>query len=191
METTIEIRMAAQADAKEILEIYKPYITHTAITFEYTVPTVEEFAERIGFILTKYPYIVATKGKHIIGYAYASAFKNRQAYDWAVETSIYVSQEHHGKGIGKKLYLSLEDILTQQNVLNLNACIAFISTDDPHLTNASMYFHQHLGYRKAAHFFKCGYKFGAWYDMIWMEKLIGKHISNPEPFIPITELYIT
>lgn len=85
------------------------------------------------------------------------------------------------------MYLALEEILKRQNILNLNACIAYTSTENAYLTNTSMYFHEHLGYKKIGHFTKCGYKFGSWYDMIWMEKIIGEHSETPKSVIPISE----
>ncbi|WP_147565295.1 GNAT family N-acetyltransferase [Clostridium tyrobutyricum] len=185
--TNITIRMATKADAKEILDIYVPYVNNTAISFEYDVPSVEEFTDRIINISKQYPYIVAIDSNRIIGYAYASSFNKRVAYDWAVETTIYLRQNCRGKGIGKKLYLALEEILKRQNILNLNACIAYTSTENAYLTNTSMYFHEHLGYKKIGHFTKCGYKFGSWYDMIWMEKIIGEHSETPKSVIPISE----
>lgn len=189
MNTSVTIRMATKEDAKEILEIYAPYVKDTAITFEYDVPTVEEFGDRINNTLKKYPYIVAIDSNQIIGYAYVSSFKGRAAYDWAVETTVYVRQNCQGKGVGKKLYLALEEILKRQNILNMNACIAYTSIEDINLTNDSKYFHEHLGYNKVAHFSKCGYKFKKWYDMIWMEKIIGEHSANPKPVISISELH--
>jgi len=189
LETDIILRMATKEDAEEILEIYAPYVTDTAISFEYHVPSVKEFAERITHIMKKYPYIVAIENNRIIGYAYASAFKERAAYDWAVETTVYLRQDCRGKGVGKKLYLALEEILRKQNILNLNACIAYTSTDNVYLTNASIYFHYQLGYKKVGHFTKCGYKFETWYDMIWMEKMIGEHSFNPKSVISITDLH--
>ncbi|KPU44282.1 phosphinothricin N-acetyltransferase [Oxobacter pfennigii] len=190
MDENILIRMASSKDAKEILDIYAPYIRDTAITFEYDVPTVDEFAQRIKDTLKMYPYIVAIKDGNIAGYAYASEFKKRAAYDWAVETSIYLKQGYSGKGLGKKLYLALEEILKKQNIINLNACIAYASAEDAHLGNTSMKFHEHLGYKLTGHFNKCGYKFGTWYDIIWMEKIIGEHFENPAPVIPITQLKV-
>lgn len=185
--TNITIRMATKADVKEILDIYVPYVNNTAISFEYDVPSVEEFTDRIINISKQYPYIVAIDSNRIIGYAYASSFNKRVAYDWAVETTIYLRQNCRGKGIGRKLYLALEEILKRQNILNLNACIAYTSTENAYLTNTSMYFHEHLGYKKIGHFTKCGYKFGSWYDMIWMEKIIGEHSETPKSVIPISE----
>ena len=188
MDTNILIRMAKVEDAEELLKIYSPYVTDTAITFEYDIPSVIEFSRRIKNILQIYPYIVALEGQHIVGYAYASAFKERAAYSWAVETTVYLRRDCRGKGLGKKLYLALEDILKRQNIINLNACIAFTSVKDIHLNNASAAFHEHLGYSKVAHFTKCGYKFGTWYDMIWMEKMIGDHPEIPSPVIPIARI---
>lgn len=180
----IIIRTATAEDAEILLEIYRPYVENTAISFEYEVPTVEEFQKRIENTLQMYPYIAAVAGDKIVGYAYASAFKQRKAYDWAVETSIYVDMKAQGLGVGKKLYLALEEILKKQNILNLNACISYTDREDERLTNHSMHFHEHLGYRLVGKFHQCGYKFGNWYDMIWMEKMIGEHAGIPEKVIP-------
>jgi L-amino acid N-acyltransferase YncA len=189
MDTDVSIRMATEADAEELLKIYAPYVTDTAITFEYDVPSVAEFARRIRNTLQMYPYLVALEHGRIVGYTYASAFHERAAYRWAVETTIYLEQNCRGRGLGKKLYLSLEEILKRQNIMNLNACIAYTPCKDLHLDNTSPAFHEHLGYTKVAHFTKCGYKFGTWYDMIWMEKIIGAHPDTPAPVLPITEIY--
>lgn len=190
MNTDVLIRMAEESDAEEILKIYSPYITDTAITFEYDIPSLEEFKGRIKKTLKMYPYIVALDDNCIVGYAYASAFKERAAYNWSVETTIYMKQECKGKGLGKKLYLALEDILRRQNIINLNACIAYTFTDDVHLSNSSSAFHEHFGFKKVAHFSKCGYKFGTWYDMIWMEKMIGEHPETPDQVIPISDIQL-
>jgi phosphinothricin acetyltransferase len=88
------------------------------------------------------------------------------------------------------MYLALADILKRQNVINLYACVAYTSVEDAHLDNSSMAFHEHLGYSKVAHFTKCGYKFGKWYDVIWMEKILGAHPDTPVPFIPVSQIQI-
>lgn len=173
------IRIATKQDARELLEIYAPYVEKTAITFEYTVPTVQEFENRISRILEKYPYIVAEKNGRIVGYAYADAFKSRAAYDWAVETTIYVREDQQKTGIGRELYEALEKILSMQNILNLNACIAYPEAEDKYLTQNSVQFHKHFGYRLVGEFYKCGYKFDRWYNMVWMEKHIGEHKTPP------------
>ncbi|MDD6203134.1 MAG: GNAT family N-acetyltransferase [Lachnospiraceae bacterium] len=174
------IRIAKIQDAKELISIYAPYVEKTAITFEYTVPTIEEFEKRIEQVLEKYPYLVAERHGEIVGYAYAGTFKGRAAYDWAVETTVYVREDQKKTGVGQQLYEALEKTLALQNILNLNACIAYTQEEDPYLTKDSVAFHQHLGYRLVGEFHQCGYKFGRWYNMVWMEKHIGEHKDFPE-----------
>lgn len=179
----IEIREAKEADVAGLLAIYAPYVEHTAITFEYEVPTLEEFTDRIRQTKTKYPYLVAKRDGKVLGYAYAGQFHAREAYAWAVETSIYVHESCKHTGIGGKLHAALEEALKEQGFLNMNACIAYAPNEDEYLTNNSVEFHAHLGYRMVGQFYQCGYKFGRWYDMVWMEKLIGEHGANPKrPF---------
>lgn len=184
----LQIRVATKEDAEALLAIYAPYVEKTAITFEYEVPSIEEFRCRIQETLKKYPYLVAEKNGKIVGYAYAGAFHVRPAYDWAVETSIYVSELQKGEGIGKALYKALEEQLSRLHILNLNACIAYPETEDEHLNKDSVRFHTHLGYRMVGEFYQCGYKFDRWYSMVWMEKHIGAHPSNPAKVIWFSEL---
>ncbi len=174
------IRIASEEDAAELLEIYRPYVENTAITFEYTCPCEAEFRERIRNTLQFYPYLVEEQEGVIRGYAYAGAFQKRAAYRWAAETSIYVRQDIHGKGIGRELYAALEKALQLQGIRNAEACIAAPRGRDPYLTDNSIGFHGHLGYRMAGRFEQCAYKFERWYDMVWMEKRIGEHPAMPE-----------
>ncbi len=185
----IRIRPAALADAPVLLDLYAPYVEHTAITFEYDVPSLQEFSRRMEAVLRRYPYLTAESGGTPVGYAYASPFHERAAYGWAVETSIYVSQSVRGQGVGGALYQALERVLARQHILNLNACIAVPPPEgDPYLTGDSAAFHSHLGYRPVGRFHQCGYKFGRWYDMIWMEKLLAPHPERPEAVVPFPEL---
>ena len=186
----ITTRIATTADAKALLAIYTPYVEQTAITFEYDVPTLEEFTSRIQNTLRKFPYIIAEENNRILGYAYASPFKERAAYGWSVETSIYVKQDERQKGIGRILYDRLEEILKKQGILNVNACIGYPQIEDEYLTKDSVRFHEKLGYSMVGTFHKCGYKFGRWYDMVWMEKFIGEHDTegSPPEVIPFTQL---
>ena len=177
----MNIRIATPEDASAILAIYKPYVESSNITFEYEVPSLEEFTERVCKILLRYPYLVAEDNDKIIGYAYASAFKTRAAYSWSVETSIYVEQSTHNTGVGKALYEALEHYLAQQNVCNLCACIAYPNPP-------SVAFHERFGYKTVAHFHSSGYKSGEWIDMIWMEKTLCSHNIPPNPFIPFPQL---
>lgn len=169
------IREASPSDAKALLDIYAPYVTDTAITFEYDIPSEEEFKGRIESTLKKYPYLVAEVEGKPVGYCYAGVFKNRAAYNHCVETSIYIAQDFQGYGIGTALYEELEQKLRPLGILNVNACISFIDTPNEYLTNQSPEFHARRGYQTVAHFHKCGFKFGKWFDMIWMEKMIGPH----------------
>ena len=175
-----KIRIATEQDAEELLEIYAPYVENTAITFEYTVPTVQEFTRRIRHVLEKYPYLVAEREGKIAGYAYAGTFKERAAYDWSVETTVYVREDQKKTGVGRELYEMLEKLLALQNIQNLNACIAYLEVEDQYLTHNSVQFHEHLGYRLVGEFYKCGYKSGRWYNMVWMEKHIGGHEDRPQ-----------
>lgn len=184
----MQIRVATEEDAEELLQIYRPYVEETVITFEYEVPSAEEFRQRITHTLEKYPYLVAEKEGRIVGYAYASAFKERAAYDWAVETTIYLEKGSRKKGIGRNIYNALEDALRMQHILNLNACIGYPEVEDEYLTKNSADFHAHLGYRLVGEFKQCGYKFGRWYNMVWMEKMTGEHGEKPEPVIPFPEV---
>lgn len=182
------IRAAVPDDAKELLEIYAPYIERSAISFENTVPTVANFRKRISDTLKTYPYLVLVCENEILGYAYAAPFKNRPAYNWCVETTIYVKHGYARRGLGKKLYSALENILRSQNILNMNACIAHTSGASEYLTNASEEFHKKMGFKKAAHFSQCGFKFGKWFDMVWMQKIIGPHTEKTKAIIPFSEL---
>jgi phosphinothricin acetyltransferase len=184
---SVQIRTARPDDLRELLAVYAPYILGTTITFEETVPSVEEFRARIETTLERYPYLVAEEvlpageSTRILGYAYAGAYSSRVAYDWSVETAIYVSREASGRGVGSALYRELERVLARQHVVNLGACI---TTEN----EGSLAFHRHLGYEKVAEFKHFGFKFGRWLDVTWMEKTLGELPAQPEPFVPFGEL---
>ena len=184
----LTIRMAVPTDTEALLAIYAPYVQNTAITYEYDVPTPEEFSARIAKTLKSYPYLVAEHQGEVVGYAYAGRLHERKAYDWAVETSIYVRQDLRGMGLGCRLYDALEALLKRQNVISVNACIAFPEVEDEYLTRNSVRFHERMGYRLIGHFHRCAYKFGRWYDMVWMEKALGDFPDTPDPFIPLPQL---
>ncbi len=171
----MHIRSATEKDAGRLLEIYAYYVEKTAISFEYDVPSPEEFRRRIAHILEKYPYLVAEEDGVIVGYAYAGVFKGRAAYDHSCEVTVYVDRKAKGKGYGRALYEALEEALRKQGILNLYACIGDPIEEDEYLTKNSEAFHRHMGYAKVGEFHRCGYKFGRWYNMIWMEKIIGEH----------------
>ena len=184
----VMIRFATEEDAEELLRIYSYYVENTAITFEYDTPALDEFKYRIRTIKAMYPYLVSEVDGKIVGYAYANTFKDRAAYDWAVETTIYLDKDARGKGYGKELYEALEKVLKAQNITNLYACIGYPEVEDQYLTKNSVQYHEHLGYRFIGTFKKCGYKFNRWYDMVWMEKMIGEHSKNQKEVILFREI---
>ena len=163
----MNIRLAKKSDAAALLAIYAPYVENTAITFEYEVPTIEDFANRIEKTLRKHPYLVAEEDGLILGYAYASTYYARAAYDWAVELSVYVSQDARGKGVGSKLYDELEGLLDQMGYMHFLACVSLPNED-------SLAFHAKRGYQQVAHFPKIGYKFERWHDIVWLQKSLEK-----------------
>ena len=169
------IRSATTEDAARLLEIYAYYVENTAISFECEVPSLEEFKNRIAATLKKYPYLVLEEDGMIRGYAYAGIFKGRAAYDHCCEVTIYLDRDSKRHGFARALYEELEKELRKIGIINLYACIADPVSEDEYLTKNSEQFHQHMGYAKVGEFHKCGYKFGRWYNMIWMEKMIGEH----------------
>ena len=183
--SSVKIRLASKKDAAKIRKIYEPYVLNTAITFEYDVPSIQEFNIRIKNTLKKYPYLVAEDDTDIIGYCYASQFRSRIAYCHGAELSVYIRQDFRHKGIGKLLYTELEKLLRNQNVFILYAAISATERkDDDYLTDQSLRFHKKEGFTETARHEKCGCKFGKWYDIVWMEKRISEIIDNPPPFIP-------
>ena len=169
------IRLATVEDAPKLLEIYRYYVESTAITYEYDVPSLEEFEKRIENVLKNFPYIVAEQDGTILGYAYASKFHERAAYQWSVEMSIYLDKDQKRNGLGRMLYEELEKRLKDQGILNLYACIGYPEKEDEYLTYDSVRFHEKMGYKLIGEFHKCGKKFDRWYNMVWMEKIIGEH----------------
>ena len=184
----MEIRMATVADAEEMLEIYTPYVTDTAITFEYDTPTIEDFRGRVERTLQRYPWLVATEKGKILGYAYAGAFHPRAAYQHSAELSVYLRMDERGKGLGRKMYDALTEILLKQNVYLLHACIAVADPEDEYLTNDSEKFHLALGFAHSARHDRIGYKFGRWYGMIWMDKEIHPRDADPKAFVALPDI---
>ena len=180
MMKSVLIRQAKLSDAAAILKIYEYYVLETAITYEYVVPSLEEFEGRMRHIMQKYPYLVLEEDGVIRGYAYAGAFHVRAAYNWSSEMTIYLDKDAKGCGYGRMLYEKLEELLKEMGITNLYACIGYPEEDDEYLTRNSANFHAHLGFTECGRFHNCGYKFNRWYHMIWMEKIIGEHVKEQE-----------
>ena len=176
----IEIRTAKKEDAERLLEIYDYYVRNTAVSFEYETPSLDEFMSRMEHTLTKYPYLVIVMDGRIEGYAYAGPFKGRPAYGWSCEISIYLDRSVLKCGLGRMLSEALEEELRKMGILNVYGCIAYPEKEDEYLTTNSADYHKHLGFETVGTFHRCAYKFGRWYNMIWMEKNIGEHVEHPD-----------
>ena len=168
------IRIATKKDISAILEIYAPYIINTTYTFEYTVPTLEEFTARFETITAQFPWLVWEENGKVVGYAYGSAPFERSAYSWCGEVSIYLAPEAHKRGIGKALYAVLEEIMWQQGY---RVIYSLITSEN----EGSVRFHEKVGYVHSFECKNCGLKFGRWLGVIWMEK---RKISVEIPSAP-------
>ena len=157
------IRLARESDIPEMLEIYGPYVRETAYSFEYTVPTIEEFTARFRHHTHYCPWLVWEEAGRVLGYAYGAPAFERAAYSWCGEVSIYLAEEAQGRGIGRKMYSQLEKLLEYQGYRVLYAVVTSENT-------SSVAFHEALGYRETAVFENCGFKFGRWVGTVWLEK---------------------
>lgn len=185
METELKIRVAKAEDAKDLVGIYQYYVEHTAVSYEYVTPTVEEFQGRIENTLKKYPYLVAEKEGKIIGYAYAGQFQKREAYSWNAEMTVYLDRESRGMGAGPRLYALLEDILKAQGVVKAVALVTRPNREDNTYNYTSRHFHEKVGYQVTGCLKCSGYKFGRWYDTLLLEKLLNmpqEEMPKIQPF---------
>lgn len=192
------LRPATSADAPALTAIYAHYVTHTAVSFEYKTPSVAEFSARMEQVRAhQLPYLVAEAEGQLLGYAYAAPFSERPAYLPSVELTIYLAPSSKRQGLGRALYQALEQELKAQGYENLYACIATpvvtpIKDNESLLQDAlsdkqehdfiswdSVRFHHHLGFRLVGVFSQCGFKFGRYFDMVFMEKHIGAHDATP------------
>jgi len=162
MNCSINIRLATAKDSARFLEIYGPFVQNTVVSFEYTVPEEAEFAKRVNSVLEKLPWLVCEIDGIIVGYTYASMHKARAAYQWSVDTSVYIDPAHHGKHIGTALYTALFDLLKVQGYINVYAGLAL-----PNIKSEGL--HKSLGFVPVGVFHHVGYKLGAWHDTKMLE----------------------
>lgn len=175
------IRLATPADARDILEIYGPYIVNTSFTFETEIPSVSAFAQRIETYLQNWPWLVYEAEGKMAGYAYASRYRERAGYQWCVESSIYIHDDFQKAGIGKRLYTALFEILKQQGFNNVYAVI--------NLPNEkSVAFHEKAGFHYFATYEKVGYKLGKWKNVGWWQLVLNEYGDEPPAPIPFSEL---
>lgn len=171
------LRFATPADAPALLAIYNESIP-TNVTFEYVLPPVEEFARRIETMSAVYPYLVAEEDGVPVGYAYAHQIGERAAFRYGAELSIYLSASACGKGLGKKLYAVLMDLLRLQGVRTVYGLVA---SPNP----ASEALHRGFGFQLMGTQRNAGYKNGGWIDLLWFEKAIAPYDQTPAPITPI------
>lgn len=165
------IRIATENDLPAILEIYRPYVEQTTASFEYVTPSVEDFTRRFCQITEKYPWLVWEEDGQVLGYAYGSAPFERAGYAWSAEPSIYVRGDCQGRGIGRKLYGALEQLLFAMGYRVLYAIV----TDE---NRGSVAFHTALGYRQVAHLKNCAWKFGRALGIFYLEKRV-EFVDSP------------
>lgn len=165
--------MALPEDAASLLAIYAPFVETTAVTFEYAVPAVDELGARVRTVTAQWPWLVLERQGRVAGYAYASAWRTRAAYQWAVETTVYVHADERRRGIGRALYRSL---LACLRVQGHRLALGAITLPNP----ASVALHEALGFRCVAVHRGCGHKLGAWHDVgFWEIELAARDDAAP------------
>jgi len=179
MEASFKIRLAEDKDHAGMLAVYKPSVINTAITFEYDVPPLNEYAERIAKIASHYPCLVCeTKDGEIAGYAYGSVHRLKTAYQWSAESTIYVADKFHGKGVARVLYHALLSVLELQGFVNVYAAVTAPNAK-------SERFHLAMGFAEIGVFEKIGFKLGKWHDLKFFEMYLTEHPANPAPPVSI------
>ena len=177
----ILLDFAAADDAPALLEVYGPYVRDTSVSFETSVPSEAEFRRRIGEISARFPYLVAREGDAVLGYAYAHPFGERAAYDWTVETSIYLRQDCRGRGVGRMLYTALLELLRRQGVHTAAAVITVPN-------EASFSFHEAMGFTCRGIIPDAGYKLGAWHPVAHFSLALGPAEPCPRPVRRVWDL---
>lgn len=180
-ENKFQIRLIQLRDADETLDIYRPYVENTIISFEYEVPSREDWIKRIETNAAEYPWLVCEHQKKIIGYAYGSKHRYRTAYMWSPESTVYLSGAYHQKGIARILYQTLFDLLRLQGYVNVYAGVALPNEKSEKL-------HEAMGFREIGIFKKIGYKHGAWRDTRWFQLHLIEHPLNPSKPVSISDL---
>jgi phosphinothricin acetyltransferase len=166
------IRMAVEGDAKAIVDIYRPYILNTAITFEYEEISVEDFIKRMKIVQEQFPWLVCEVDGEVVGYAYCAKFKERAAFAWDCECSVYIKESAHRMGIATALYTKLIELVKRQGYYNIYSLITY-----PHESSVAL--HKKFGFREVGIYKKTGYKMGQWWDLIVLEKQLRSFDDTP------------
>ena len=179
--SNIRFRFAESSDARDISEIYGYYVTNTAISFECTPPSAEDFARRITETMPRYPFIVCEADGKVVGYASAHSYRSFAAYAWGAELSIYLSKDFHSIGLGKALYGALIELLKMMNFQTVYGIVAYPNPESERL-------HKSMGFRYSGSMQKAGFKLGRWYDITNYELAIGEYPQQLEPTLSVVEL---
>ncbi len=177
----MNIRVAELADASGMLDIYRPFVENTSFTFENVCLSIAEFQSRISHYLENYPWLVADNNGEIAGYAYAARHRERVAYQWSVEVSVYIHEKYYRQGLAQKLYEELFRLLKLQGFRNVYAVINL--PNDP-----SVAFHESMGFIWFATYEQVGYKLGKWKNVGWWHKVINEFTDDPAPPAPFSKL---
>ncbi len=169
-----KMRIVQPSDAASILEIYAPYILKTAVTFETEIPSINSFEERIKHYTLKWPWIVYEVDSTIAGYAYVTKHRERLAYQWCVESSVYIRDQFQREGIASKLYNALFEVLRLQGFIDVYAGIALPN-------DKSIAFHEKLGFTNFVYYKNVGYKLDEWRTVGWWQKQINNYEKQPSP----------
>jgi phosphinothricin acetyltransferase len=171
------VRVAQVGDAGALSAIYAPYVAQTAASFELDPPSADEMAARVRRVGATFPWLVYESDGEVLGYAYASQHKERAAYAWSVDTTVYVAQGEHRRGLGRILYARLLSILTRQGFHQAYGGITLPNA-------ASVGLHEACGYRPIGVYHQVGYKLGAWRDVGWWGRPLATPTGEPSPPLP-------
>jgi phosphinothricin acetyltransferase len=173
------IRLATGDDAAAIAAIYAPFCTESIVSFEEAAPTAEEIAARIAKVAARYPYLVLDDGGTVAGYAYASPHRDRAAYRWTAEVTVYVRPDYHRRGVGRALYTALLALLTRQGY---HLAVGGVTLPN----SGSEGLHEAMGFVEVGVYRHVGYKLGAWRDVRWYQRPL--HEGEPVPVLSMAEL---
>jgi phosphinothricin acetyltransferase len=171
----MDVRDATAADAEACAAIYAPYVTDTPITFETEVPTAQEMARRIAVAAERHAWLVLEDEGRVVGYAYGGLYKERPAYRWACEVSVYVVAGRRRTGAGRALY---EALLARLAARGYRVAVAGMTLPN----DASVGLHRAMGFEPAGTYRRIGYKHGAWHDVAWAQRSLASGDPPSEPF---------
>lgn len=166
------IRLACEEDGRRLSEIYEPYVTDSAVSFEIEAPTAKEMSSRVAIVKRNHPWLVCTIDSEVAGYVYASPHKARQAYCWSVDVAVYTDAAYRRRGLGTALYTSLFECLRLQGAYNAYAGITVPN-------DASVGLHEALGFQPVGIYNNVGFKCGAWRDVGWWHLKLQEYSDNP------------